>query len=145
MSVNGMNVGVDYNFMWFRGDTGTLVDLGDVQSIRITGQKHDIKTMPYNDVPRYGYVPDGYRIEFVITRANPTLEDYIVDYSAAFNESQILLPGVLNESIHNTDGSVSRYQYTNVVMYLIDHGDISREKTVPIRFEGLASDKIRIA
>ena len=145
MSVNGMNVGVDYNFMWFRGDTGTLVDLGDVQSIRITGQKHDIKTMPYNDVPRYGYVPDGYRIEFVITRANPTLEDYIVDYSAAFNESQILLPGVLNESIHNTDGSVSRYQYTNVVMYLVDHGDISREKTVPIRFEGLASDKIRIA
>ena len=145
MSVNGMNVGVDYNFMWFRGDTGTLVDLGDVQSIRITGQKHGIVLMSFNDVPRYGYVPDGYRIEFVITRANPTLEDYIVDYSAAFNESQILLPGVLNESIHNTDGSVSRYQYTNVVMYLVDHGDISREKTVPIRFEGLASDKIRIA
>jgi len=145
MPVNAMSVGVDYSFSWFRGDTGALVDLGDVQSIRITAQKHDIKTMPYNDVPRYGYVPDGYRIEFVITRGNATLEDYIVDYSAAFNASEILLPGFLNESIHNADGTTSRYQYTNCVMYLVDHGDISREKTVPIRLEGLSSDKVRIA
>jgi len=26
---------------------------------RITAQKHDIATRPYNDFPRYGYVPDG--------------------------------------------------------------------------------------
>jgi hypothetical protein len=145
MPVNGMNVGVDYTFIWFRGDTGAIVDIGDVQSVRIHGQKHDLKTMPYNNVPRFGYVPDGYRVEFVITRAVPTLEDYMVDYSAAFQASQIMLPGVLNEYIHNTDNSISRYQYTNCVMYLIDHGDISREKTIPIRLDGLASDKIRIS
>ena len=145
MPVNGMNVGVDYAFQWFRGDTGTIVNLGDVQSVRITGQKHDIKTMPYNNVPRYGYVPDGYRLEFVITRSVSVLEDYIVSYTAAFQSDQILLPGFLNETITNTDGTVSRYQYTNVVMWLTDHGDISREKTVPLRLEGLASDKIAIS
>jgi hypothetical protein len=68
MPVNGMNVGVDYSLIYFDGASGALVNLGDVQNVNITALKHDIKTMPYNDVPRYGYVPDGFKIDFTINR-----------------------------------------------------------------------------
>lgn len=145
MPVNAMNVGVDYAFQYFSGQTGALVNLTDVQDVVITAQKHDIKTMPYNNVPRFGYVPDGFKVEFTITRSLPILEDLMASYSAAFNQGQVLGPGFLNESVNNADGSLSRYQYTNCVIYLINHGNISRDKVVVLRLEGYASDKVKIA
>jgi len=54
-------------------------------------------------------------------------------------------PGYLNESIINPDGSVSRYQYTNFVVFLTDHGQISRDKVVTLKLEGMASDKVAIS
>lgn len=145
MTVNAMNVGVDYNVQYFDGNAGALRDLGDIQTIRITAQKHDIKSMPYNAPPRFGYVPDGYKIEFTITRKDSTQEDMAVLYETAFNNDQLLGPGYLNESVSNSDGSTSRYQYTNCVLFLTDHGDISRDKTVTLRLEGYASTKVQIA
>lgn len=141
MSVNGMNVGVDYTISYYDGTQGVLIDLGDVQDVKINGLKHDIKTMPYNDVPRYGYVPDGYKIDFTITRSTSTLEDLMATLSSNFNSGSVQKPGFLNETIKNADGTTSRYQYTNMVVFLTDHGSISRDKVVTLRLEGYASDK----
>lgn len=140
-----MNVGTDFSISYFESVSGQLVNLGDVQNVRIVQNKHDIKSMPYNGVPRFGYVPDGFRVDFTITRTGPTLEDLMVTFSANFNAGNIITPGFLNESINNPDGTVRRYQYTNFVFFLTDHGDISREKVVMLKGEGMASDKIQIA
>lgn len=145
MPVNGMNVGVDYFITYFDATSGALVNLGDVQNVKITGLKHDIKSMPYNQPPRYGYVPDGYKIDFTITRNSAVLEDLMVTFEQNFNQGLVLAPGYLNESITNADGTVSRYQYTNFVVFLTDHGEISRDKTVTITLEGMASGKTKIA
>lgn len=145
MSVNGMNVGVDYSISFFDGASGLLVDLGDVQNVNVTAMKHDIKSMPYNKVPRFGFVPDGFKVDFTITRTGSVLEDYMVLFSANFNAGNILSPGFLNETINNPDGSVSRYQYTGFVVFLTDHGNISREKVVTLKLEGMASDKVQLA
>ena len=145
MPVNGMNTGVDYSLMFFDGTSGSIVDLGDVQDVRITAMKHDIKSMPYNDVPRYGYVPDGYKIEFTITRTGSVIEDFMVAAARSFNQGNVQKPGFLNQSVTNPDGSVRRYQYTQVVIFLTDHGSISRDKTVTLKLEGFASDKRQIA
>lgn len=145
MSVNGMNIGVDYSIFYFDGTSGALVDLGDVQTVKITAMKHDIKSSPYNQVPRYGFVPDGFKIDFSITRSGPTLEDLMVTFNQNFNAGSVQKPGYLNETINNPDGTVSRYQYTGFVVFLTDHGDISREKVVTLTLEGMASDKVKIA
>jgi hypothetical protein len=144
VSVNLMNVGADYVFAFYNPNTGTLLELGDVQNVTVTAQKHDIKSMPYNNVPRYGYVPDGFRISFTITRSTSTLEDFMVAYDAAFNAGQVIPAGYLNETINNADGTVSKYQYVNMVVFLTDHGDVSREKVVTQKFEGMASEKISL-
>jgi len=143
--INGMNVGTDYLIQYYDGTSGALVALGDIQNIKITGQKHDIATRPYNGFPRFGYVPDGYKVDFTITRNVSTLEDLMVTYAANFANGTLIRPGFLNETINNWDGTISRYQYQNFVVFLTDHGDISREKNVTIKFEGMASNKVAIA
>jgi hypothetical protein len=144
MPVNGMSVGVDYSITYFESASSTLINLGDVQSVTITAMKHDIKTSPYNAVPRYGYIPDGFRISFTITRSTSALEDLSILNSTNFNNGQVISPGFLNETINNADGTVSMYQYTNFVVFLTDHGDVSREKVVTLKLEGMASDKVQL-
>jgi hypothetical protein len=145
LPINGMNVGVDYNISYYESTSGTLISLGDVQSVKIIANKHDIKSAPYNQVPRFGYVPDGYKVDFTITRTGSILELLMTTFSVNFNAGNIITPGFLNQSVNNPDGTVSRFQYTNFVVFLTDHGDISREKVVSLRLEGMASDKIVIA
>ena len=140
-----MNIGVDYSITYYDSTSGGLINLGDVQSVKITAQKHDISSRPYNQVPRFGFVPDGFKVDFTITRNGSVLEDLMVTLSQNFNAGSVMSPGYLNETINNADGTVSRYQYTNFVVFLTDHGDISREKVVTIKLEGMASDKIKIA
>ena len=145
MPVSGMNVGVDYTITYYDSVSGGLINLGDVQDVKIAAMKHDIKSAPYNQVPRYGYIPDGFKVDFTITRNGSILEDLMVAFSASFNAGNVQGAGYLNETIINADGSVSRYQYTNFVVFLTSHGDISREKTVTLVLEGMASDKVKIA
>lgn len=145
MPINGMNVGVDYSLMYYDGSSGSLVNLGDVQDVRIAALKHDVKNMPYNDDPSYGYVPDGFKIEFTITRTGSDIENFMVAAAANFSAGQVQKPGYLNETIINPDGSVQRYQYQKMVIFLTDHGNISRDKTVTLKLEGYASRKVQIA
>ena len=73
-------------------------------------------------------------------RTSSTLEDYAAKFEAAFNNGQIIQPGYLNKTVTNPDGSISRYQYQSCVLFLMNHGDVSREKPVTMRLEGMASN-----
>lgn len=145
MAVNGMSVGRDYSLGFYDANTGAIINLGDVQSVKINANKHDIKSMPYNGVPRFGYIPDGYKISFTITRTGPELEEFSLAAAKQFNDGSIVKAGFLNETINNPDGSVSRYQYTGFVFFVTDLGDISRDKQISMTAEGMASDKVKIA
>ncbi|WP_315792236.1 MULTISPECIES: hypothetical protein [unclassified Bradyrhizobium] len=141
MPVNGMNTGSDFSLFYFDGASGQLVDLGDVQDVKIVALKHDIASRPFNRKPRFGYVPDGYKIDFTITRTGSALEDFMVAAEKNFNEGGIQKPGYLQETIINPDGSISRYQYSEMVIFLTDHGNISRDKPTTLALEGMASSK----
>lgn len=145
MPINGMNVGVDYSLLYFDGSSGALVDLGDVQDVKIIALKHDIKNMPYNNDPSYGYVDDGFKIDFSITRTGPAIENFMVQASANFRAGAVQKPGFLQQTINNPDGSISRYQYQKMVIFLTDHGNISRDAVVKLALEGYASRKVQIA
>jgi hypothetical protein len=47
--------------------------------------------------------------------------------------------------VTDSDGATHRYQYTGVVMFVTDLGDISREKTVTVTVTGMASNKIQLS
>lgn len=145
MSVNNMTVGRDYSFGYYDANTGQVVDLGDVQNVKVSAMKHDIASRPYNGAPRYGYVPDGYTFNFEITRTNQKLEEFALDQTSRFNNGEAIEAGFLNETVRNPDGTVSRYQYRGFVFYVTDLGTIQRETTVKMTAVGMASDKVKIA
>lgn len=145
MPTNNMVVGRDFSLSFFDARTNTVVDLGDVQGVNITQQKHDIKSMPYNDNPRFGYITDGYRFSFTLIKTTKALEDFALDQSANFEAGGNCPSGIMNETVTYADGSVQSYQYPGFVFFLTDIADISRDKAVPSRGEGMASTKKRIA
>ena len=145
MPVNGMTVGRDYSFGYYDANTGSIIDLGDVQNVTVTANKHDISSRPYNGPPKFGYIPDGYKITGTITRTSSKLEDFMLTLNNNFDAGAAIKSGYFSETITNPDGSTSRYQYTGCVFFVTDLGEVSREKTITMKFEGMASQKSAIA
>lgn len=139
-----MNTGTDYALFYYDGATGQLVNLGDVQVIDIKAVHKTIKNEPYNQSPAYAYVPDGYQIEFSITRTGPDLENFFAAAEASFNAGAVQKPGYLQSQVTNPDGSISRFQYQRMVIFLTDHGSIARDRPVTLKLEGYASTKVPI-
>ena len=145
MPSNAGTIGVDYSFGYYDASTKSLVDLGDIQSVDIKAQKHDLKNMPYNASPKYDYIPDGYRVTFQITRTNAQLEQIAAQRELKFNAGQTIPAGYLQKTVTNVDGSTSIFQYTGFVIFLGDHGAVSREKLVTLNVEGMASRMVQLA
>jgi hypothetical protein len=146
---NGLNVGVDYSFGLFDSNTQTVLPLGDVQGIKESAQKHDISSRPYNAPPKFAYIPDGYAGSFTIVRTGSQMERLQIALSNNFNNAVPIQAGYLNKIVNDQgpNGSTitTKYQYTGVVFFMSDIGDISREKTVTQTITWMASDKQLLA
>lgn len=145
MSINGMTTGRDYTFGLFDPSSGQMIDLGIVEDVKISAQKHDIKGQPYNADPQFGYIPDGYKISFTLVRTGSKLENLALQNATTFRTGGALKPGYFQESVTNTDGTVSRYQYNGFVWWLSEVADVSREKVIKQTVEAMASYKVAIA
>jgi hypothetical protein len=145
LPINGFNVGNDYFFAVYDGNTGSLVSFDDIENVKIEARKHDIEVRPYNSDPLFGFVPDGYTLEFDVIRTDSDIEDAAVNYNALFDAATVWQPGTFNETIKNPDGTQSAYQYTNFVWFLTNHGEIKREKEVKLHIQGKASNKVPLA
>lgn len=142
MPVNGQSVGKDYTLVYYDPNTGAIVNFGDVQNVKISAQKHDIVSRPYNSTPKFGFIPDGYKLTFTVVRTGPQLENWALAANAAFEAGSPVIAGYLNETINESDGSVSRYQYTGLVVYLTEVAEITREANIKMSCEAYASDKV---
>jgi hypothetical protein len=147
MPANGLNVGVDFQFGLYDSNTQVTLPLGDVQSIRETAQKHDISSRPYNAVPKFAYIPDGYSGTMTIVRTGSQMEKLQILLANNFNNGVAILSGYLNKIVTDPTPSnpVSKFQYTGVVFFMSDIGDVSREKTVTQTLVWMASDKQQLA
>jgi hypothetical protein len=142
---NAGTIGVDYSIQFYDGLTGQLQDLGDVQSFDMTPMAHELKNMPYNGAPIYDYMDDGHKCSFTITMTDSRWDDFQAQREANTLAGKKNTSGVLNKSIIQPDGTTKRYQYTNFVFRVTHSGDVSREKLVSVRCEGMASSMVPIA
>lgn len=145
MPVNGLSVGIDYTLSYYDSTSKAVVDLGDVQNVKISAPKHNVESRPYNGKVKMGYIPDGYRFTFTIVRTGPELESYQLTQDANFYNGVPTTGGYMNETVTEGDGSVSRYQYTDFVFAVTEVAELSREGTIRLQCEGFASDKVPLA
>jgi hypothetical protein len=145
MPVNGMNTGRDFSFGVYDQNIGVIVDFGDIQYFEIDAHKANIVSRPYNGLPKFGYVPDGYAGTFQIVRTKADVEQLQIKLSALFNTGGSVLPGFINYTVNNPDGSVARYQVTGAVFWMNKIASGSREKTIDQTVEWLGSDNVLVA
>src|SRR5450631_3930559 len=145
MPSNGLNTGVDFSFGLFDANTSSTLNLGDVQSVKETAQKHDISSRPYNAVPKFAYIPDGYSGSMTVVRTGSQMEKLQITLANNFNNGVAILAGYLNKIVVDPNGTVSKFQYTGVVFFMGEIGDVSREKTVTQTITWMASDKQQLA
>ena len=145
MPVNGMSVGKDYSFSFFDVRTQQVVNMGDVVGVRVRKTNHRIESRRYNAVPRFGFVPGGYEIDFDFIRVDPDIEDWQLQYDTNFNQGGDCPGGFLNETVTYKGGLVRSFQYLGFVFAIDDVSDVTREKNVTSKGKGMASDKISVA
>lgn len=143
MPVNRINVGIDYTFGFFEANTGQIINFGDIQSFKEDPIKHDVASHPYNGMPRFGYVPAGFKGSFTIKRTGPELENLLIAMKTVFYAGKNVQSGFINKWINNTDNTQSRYQYTLAVFWVGQLASSSREKEVEQTVEWMASDLVQ--
>ena len=107
--------------------------------------KNFLTRNPYNGLPRFGYVPAGHRGSFSIKRTGSQLDDLQIQLKNIFYAGSNVLAGYLNKTTNNTDGTISRYQYTLAVFWMNEVSSGSREKEIDQTVEWMASDFVKIA
>lgn len=126
---------------------GNTYDLGLLESFVPTRENTVIEKQPISDMtPRFRDIPKGWRFSATITRANGNL-DYIQDLldNGDFYGGKAQRYFQITEFITNPNtGSVDRFLYTGVVLYITDAGERRIDADIPVKIEGRASKKIAL-
>jgi hypothetical protein len=90
-------------------------------------------------------IPDGWEISIKLDRQDPTLDNFFAALEAAYFAGQNISNGTISENIVESDGSVSKFQYTNVSLTLDNAGDYKGDAFVAQSLSGMASRRIKLS
>ena len=142
MPLNGLTSGIDHKL--------TFTDINGVQSFAILESftsKEDAttdKVIAMDGTVRHPKFHQGWSGSFVLERNSNFMDNYIAAQEASYYEGLDQTPLTILETITENDGTVSQYQYTNVVIYLEDAGNYSGTEIVKQNATFMASRKLQL-
>lgn len=142
MPLNSQSVGKDIGFT-FSLPTGNLT-LNGVTDYDIKPMTTELKHKGINGITRYGYMPDGWSISVKLERRDPNLDRYFAQLEAAYFAGVNVQPGTVTETISETDGTISQYQYTGVVLKYDDAGNWKGDAYIATSITAMASRRIQV-
>lgn len=126
--VNGLNTGIEHKL--------TFTDLNGVKNFVIIesfDSKEDaqtVKTIAMDGTIRFKKLSQGWSGSFVLQRTNNVMDNYIALQEASYYQGLDQNPITISETITEIDGTISQYQYTNVVLTMDDAGQWSGTEIV---------------
>lgn len=143
MPQNGLSLGRDYKFDIYTA-TGLLV-LPTLLNFKRKKINHKLSIKPLNSLPIHlNFQEGGWEGSFDVSRADGTLDAYFAAFEADYYAGKNQPTGVIQETIEETAGVLSTYQYQGVVLYFEDAGDAEAEKNVIQRVSFAASTRIKL-
>jgi len=142
MPANGLSTGIDHKL--------TFNDINGVQHYAILESftaKEDSpigKEVAMDGNVRHPKFHQGWSGSFVLQRSNNVMDNYIAIQEASYYQGVDQLPMIITETIAEVDGSISQYQYTNVVINLEDAGNWSGTEIAKQRISFMASRRLEI-
>ena len=96
-------------------------------------------------IKQHAYIPDGYDLSFKIDRKDTSADDFWSNFEAQYYAGGNQVAGTIYQTIRESDGSVSQWRFTGVIVKLDNLGDYSGDKKVEQSFSGMASLRQRIS
>lgn len=120
MPANGLNTGIDHKIV-FTDATG-VQQFVILESFTAKEDATTDKVVAMDGTVRHPKFHQGWSGSFVLERSNNTLDRYLALQEASYYRGIDQVPMTITETITEVDGAVTKYQYTNVVIYLSDGG-----------------------
>jgi hypothetical protein len=143
MPVNGFNVGRDYAI-------NVQTPSGPIQFNLVTRftKRQDLidkKIKGLDGRTRHVVFPDGWSGSFEIERQDSAVDDFFAAAEAGYYGGQNQLSSTITETITEVNGSVSQFQFTNVILKFPNPGDAQGDETVKMTVEWLAERRLKLA
>lgn len=140
---NGFNVGTNIDFVVSDqfGDTFHASDLGDLMSIDLTMDMHQIKVTPITNggYPMYQAIPNGITGSMEFVRVNGNITSMFTTLYNAFYAAGVLPQFSMSISVLNPGGNVDQYTLPNLVFHSPDFGRFAGINEVTQKIEFNAS------
>jgi hypothetical protein len=143
MPVNNFTVGKDVSLV-IQTASGPLTVPG-LTDFSADPVYTDLKSKPIDGEPIFGYIPDGWKLSFKWDRTSPVVDNYFAQLEDDYFNGGNQLSGTVYETITESDGSLSQWRYTGVVVKLDKAGDFSGDKKVEQSFSGMGSRKVKVS
>lgn len=142
MPANGLSVGIDHKL--------TFVDVDGVKRFVIIESftaREDAtigKEIAMDGNVRHPKFHQGWSGSFVLQRSNNYMDNYIAIQEASYYRGIDQIPMTITETITETDGSISQYQYTNVVISMDSAGNWSGTEVAKQSINFMASRRLEL-
>jgi hypothetical protein len=143
MPINGFSLGRDLTFTLV-GPSGTLIIPG-VTDYSAKPVFTKLKHKAIDGSTQQAAIPDGWEISIKLDRQDPTLDNFFAGLEASYFAGQNISNGTCSENIQEVDGSVSKFQYTNVSLSYDNAGDYKGDSFVPQALSGMASRRTKLS
>lgn len=140
MPANGLNTGIDHKIV-FTDATGVL-QYAILESFSAKEDATTDKVVAMDGTVRHPKFHQGWSGSFVLERSDNVMDKYIALQEASYYRGVDQIPMTITETITEINGTVSKYQYTNVVVTLDDAGTWSGTEIVKQSISFQASRKI---
>lgn len=104
-----------------------------------------LESKTLNGKKQHAYIPDGYDMSFKVDRMSPDVDNFWASFEAAYYAGLNQLSGVVFETIKESDGSITQWQFNGVVIKVDDLGSWSGDKKVEQSLSGMATERIKVA
>jgi len=142
MPANGLSTGIDSKL--------SFVDINGVQRFLIIesiNAKEDAttgKVIAMDGTVRHPKFHEGWSGSFMLQRSDNSMDNYIALQEASYYQGADQVPMTITQTITEVDGSISQYQYTNVVINLDDSGTWTGTDIVKQSVSFMASRKLEL-
>jgi hypothetical protein len=142
MPASTFSIGSDCQVV-LMGPTGRI-DLTHVTGFESRQQTTSVRVDRLDGVLLGAELPKGWEGSFEIERGTSAADDMIAAIEQAYFTNGQLGVGTLYQYVTETDGSISTYQYANVVFRLVNAGQWKGDASVKQKLEFYAGQRIRV-
>lgn len=120
MPANGLSTGIDHKLVF--NDVNGVQNFMIIESFSAKEDATTNKEIAIDGNVRHPKFHQGWSGSFTLQRNNNNMDRYIALQEAAYYRGVDQVPMTISETITEVDGTVTKYQYTNVVIVLGDAG-----------------------